>query len=59
MDRSLKTNPTYASAWNQKGLALQELQRYEEAITCFDKSIEINPTYTDAWYSKGLALLTQ
>ncbi len=48
-------NAEYAAAWN-KGVALGNSERYEEAIECFDTAIEIDPRYADAWYSKGVVL---
>ena len=30
-------------AWSIKGLALTQLERYEEAIECFDEAIRIDP----------------
>jgi tetratricopeptide (TPR) repeat protein len=54
----------YSSIWHQKGLALKELKKYEEAIACFDQVLEINPcpnTYynincTNIWEEKALTL---
>ncbi|MEO1377327.1 MAG: tetratricopeptide repeat protein, partial [Cyanobacteria bacterium J06635_10] len=43
--------------WNGRGNALSNLNRYEEAITCYDKVLEINPSLEYPWTSKGLALL--
>ena len=41
---------------SDKGLALDNLGRYEEAIKCYDKVIEIEPNHAYAWYYKSLAL---
>ena len=41
---------------NEKGVELSELERYEEAIACYDKAISLDPELSDAWYNKGLAL---
>lgn len=38
----LKTNPSYAPGWNNKGVALYYLTKYEEALVCFNKSVEID-----------------
>ena len=46
----------YAHAYNNKGIALSDLGRKEEAIVCYDKAIEINPQYADAYNNKGNAL---
>ena len=32
-EEAIKINPDYADAWNNKGTALGNLGRYEEAIT--------------------------
>jgi len=36
-------DPKDAVAWHNKGLALYDLGRYEEAIRCYDKVLEIDP----------------
>ena len=43
-------------AWSNTGLALGNLNKYEDAMEAFDKAIEINPQDSDAWYNKRLAL---
>ncbi len=43
-------------AWNNKGIALKDLGKYEEAIQAYDKAIEIKPDYHLAWNNKGIAL---
>ncbi len=55
-DKVLEINPKYAAAWNNKGIALASLKRYEEAIECYDKVLEIDPKDAAAWYVKGIAL---
>ncbi len=39
-----------------KGNALAELDRSEEAITCYDKALDINPRDFKIWCNKGTAL---
>ncbi|MEG3057262.1 MAG: tetratricopeptide repeat protein [Methanoculleus sp.] len=39
----------YASAWNNKGTALANLGRYDEAIRCYDRALEIDPKDADVW----------
>ena len=41
---------------SNKGLALADLGKYNEAIICYDKALEINPRYAEAWNNKGGAL---
>ena len=45
-----------SKAWYNKGLALDNLNKYDEAIKAFDKAIEINPKYSAAWDNKGVFL---
>jgi tetratricopeptide (TPR) repeat protein len=39
-----------------KGLALNNLGKYNEAIEYYDKALQIDPKHADALYNKGLAL---
>ena len=39
--------------WSNKGLSLNNLGRFNEAIKCFDTALEINPRDTVAWNDKG------
>ena len=38
-DRALRTSPNYAYAWITKGAALDDLNRYAEAIACYDPRV--------------------
>jgi len=40
----------------KKGIALEILNRHEEAIKACDQALEINPFDWSAWYAKGIAL---
>ena len=44
--------------WNDKGIALGKLEKYEEAIACFDEVIKLDPEDFAAWKNKGTALKT-
>jgi tetratricopeptide (TPR) repeat protein len=55
-DNALEIDPNHAATWNNKGAALNELGKYNEAIECFDKALEIEPKYANAWLNKGVAL---
>jgi tetratricopeptide (TPR) repeat protein len=55
-DNAIKINPNDPKAYNNKGSALSEIARQEEAIQEFDKAIERDPNYAVAYYNKGLAL---
>ncbi|MEX2720770.1 MAG: tetratricopeptide repeat protein [Candidatus Wukongarchaeota archaeon] len=41
--KTLKINPNHISAWNNKGVALRLLGKFEKAIECFDKALKIDP----------------
>src|SRR5208337_4149804 len=55
-DEALQINPHNLTAWINKGLALDILDRHDEAITVYNKVIEINPQNSTAWYYKGMSL---
>ncbi|HXX06311.1 MAG TPA: tetratricopeptide repeat protein [Candidatus Bathyarchaeia archaeon] len=54
-DKAIEINPSFVSAWNNKGIALSRLKRYEDAINCYDKAIAIEPRHANAWYNKAKA----
>ena len=39
-----------------KGLAHDDLGKYDEGIECYDKALEIDGKYVTAWYNKGISL---
>jgi tetratricopeptide (TPR) repeat protein len=47
-------DPSSANTLNNKGLALDHLQRYDEAIQSFDKAIALDPSNTKALEGKTL-----
>jgi tetratricopeptide (TPR) repeat protein len=49
-------NIVHAKVWSNRGTALANLGKYQQAIECFDKAIEINPNDVNIWNSKGTAL---
>lgn len=50
---SLEQNPNQAEAENNRGYALQNLSRHEEALAAYDKAIKLNQAYAAAWYNRG------
>ncbi len=42
-EQALLLNQDDPNLWNNKGIALRSLGRYEEAMECFNKSLEIDP----------------
>ncbi|MDD4750105.1 MAG: tetratricopeptide repeat protein [Methanosarcinaceae archaeon] len=45
-----------ASEWIDKGIVLQKLRKYEEALEAFNKAIEFEPEDAFAWCNKGIVL---
>ena len=45
-----------ADEWYNRGVALQDKEKYEEAITCYDVAIRLNPEFASAWDNKGNSL---
>ena len=70
-DRSIEKNPHNAYVWVNRGFALDELKRYNEAVRSFDQAIRLyknsraiclhgtddNIVLADMWYKKGLSLV--
>ena len=52
----LKKEPLNHIAWSNKGVALGQLDRSEEALVCHDRAIEIDPNNERAWNYKGAEL---
>ena len=53
----LKHDPENAQVLCTLGVALVELQQFEEAIEKFEKAVELSPDMAAAWYGWGVALL--
>ncbi|MBP0012012.1 MAG: tetratricopeptide repeat protein [Roseofilum sp. SID2] len=55
--KAIETQPGYTNPWNNLGTILcDNLERYEEAIYCFDELIKIDKKNSTAWYNRGVAL---
>jgi tetratricopeptide (TPR) repeat protein len=46
-----------SASWGMRGIALDELGRYEEAIASYDQALQFKPDKDEAWDSRGLALM--
>ena len=44
-NKALELEPNNYRTWNERGIALIKLGRYEEAIASYDKALEIKPDY--------------
>ena len=54
--KAIEINPNVASAYSNRGLALKELKRLDDALASYDKAIALKPDYADAFYNRGNAL---
>jgi tetratricopeptide (TPR) repeat protein len=68
-ERALELDPCCARAWNNMGVAVDDLRDLDEslgiassdqprvkAIVCYERCLEIDPRYAPAWHNKGYAL---
>jgi tetratricopeptide (TPR) repeat protein len=56
--KSVAADPTYAAAWNELGIYIEEYQKNrcnEESVLCFKKAVELNPDYAEGWWNLGRA----
>ena len=42
-EQALLLEPNNPDLWNQKGVALRSLGRYNEASECYNKSLQLDP----------------
>ena len=49
-------NAENPSHWYNKGNALRNLQRFDEAVDCFNQALFLDTHYIKAWYRKGQTL---
>jgi tetratricopeptide (TPR) repeat protein len=57
-DKAIEIDPSNVNGWNNKGLDLANLGRYQEAIKCYDKVLEANTSDIRTMYNKGSMMLT-
>ena len=55
-EKAIALNPNDADAYNNKGVALDNLGEYQAAITCYDQAIALKPDDVNAYNNKGTAL---
>jgi tetratricopeptide (TPR) repeat protein len=53
LSKALALNPNYEPAWGLKANTLLKMERYAEALECFEKVLELQQSAT-TWYKKGL-----
>ena len=47
-EQALLLNPDNPDLWNQKGVVLRSLGRYNEALECYNKSLQLDPRDRDS-----------
>ena len=55
----MQFKPDKHEAWYNRGVALINLGRYEEAIASFDRALQIKPDDHEAWGNKACAYSLQ
>lgn len=59
-EQAIEIAPDFPLAWINKGIALKNLDRLDEAIACYDHVIErLDSGDKKAWHNKGVALSLQ
>jgi len=53
---SVQANPANATARLNLGLAYKELQRFDEALSCYQQAVDLRPDYAQAFFSRALVL---
>jgi protein O-GlcNAc transferase len=51
------TSPNPFVALNNRGVALERLDRFDEALASIESALSIQPDYADAFYNRGIVLL--
>ena len=52
----VKLRPSDSRAWNNLGVALDELDQLDEALAAYDQSVKLDPKYAPAHNNRGVAL---
>lgn len=52
-DRALEINPSFAPAWNDRGLCLRDLGKYEEAFKSYERALELAPREEEYLFDYG------
>jgi len=55
LNKSLEIDPIFVEAWYVKGVALHNVQRYDEAQYCFDRAIALDPFDISVWFLKAMS----
>jgi len=53
-NKAIELKNDYAEAFNNRGIALQELKRLDEALLSYNKAIELKHDYAEAFNNRGV-----
>jgi tetratricopeptide (TPR) repeat protein len=56
IDLALKRNPDNVFALSNRGNALKELRRFDEALASYDRALSLRPDYPEAYSNRGNTL---
>lgn len=56
LDGALRQRPGDAGLWNDRGIMLKALRRFDEALDSYDRAIALFPGHWEAHYNKSAAL---
>jgi tetratricopeptide (TPR) repeat protein len=56
IDLALEINSNNSPAWNQRGLALHRLERFEDALASYDRALALWQDHAEALCNRGVAL---
>ena len=56
-NKAIQLNPQLATAYNNRGLAYDNLGNYQQAINDYNKAIQLNPQFALAYNNRGLAYI--
>ena len=52
----IEIKPDFVEAWNNKGVSLDRIGRFDDALNALDNAIELKPDYAQSWFNKGVSL---
>jgi len=55
-ENAVQISPKDPQAWNNKGVVLLSMQRYEEALDCFDQALSINSLHEASLQNRASTL---
>ena len=59
LETALQINPKNGNYWFNKGMILEETEKYEEALEAYRQAAALNPSLDMAWYRQGRIMAMQ